>query len=224
MSGLLKAGQAARDIRAFTALRPSTAPTVAPRSAVELALDDAQAEMARLRTTLIEMQAQAERDGSDAYAAGVADGKATADDATTRRIELLEAMLTTVRADWDTRLDGIDALAVELARAGLAKLFAQSGDLGDLVARAIALKLAALRAESVVAIVVSERDFADHAARDVLRARIASVGTALVSDPALPAGACRLDLKLGHIDLSVDTLAHEIDDALANLVRAGRGA
>ncbi|PTS90563.1 hypothetical protein DBR17_01175 [Sphingomonas sp. HMWF008] len=224
MAGLIKAGQAAYDIQAFAGSREPAQPSAPTRSVVEHALDDARAEIARLQAQLIEASAAAERDASEAYAAGVADGQQATDDRVAQRLERLDAALSVAHDDWHARLAEMDTLAVQLARTTLAKLFSESRDLGDLVARAITRKVATMRSESVVAITVSASDFADAPSIEALQRHIPTEGMALVRDTALAAGTCRLDLKLGHVDLSIEALADEVDEALAGLLHKGAGA
>lgn len=219
MSGLIKADGAMRDVRSFAPSPPHGAEHTAPRrSPLEHALENAREEIARLETQLAEERIAAERDAVAAYEAGKAAGRSAADDGMRQKQDAIETALRAAQAGWAERLDGLDALAVHLARAVLARLFAQSDDFADFVTRAVALKLATLRAGSVVTLTVSAQDFPDETARAVLAA---GSGAAIVADPALATGACRLDLTLGHIDLGIGALAGEVDAALAALTVAG---
>lgn len=214
MTALIKARQVAQSVRAFAPSGPAATSILAERSAVERALDLAHDEITALRAEVMELRETAERDCAKAYESGKCDGRAAVGDDHKQRIDRLDAALLGARAAWERRLGEIDALAVQLARAGLAKLFADSGDLGDLVSRAITRMLSTLQADSVVAIVVSEGDFS----REALATMSEGRAVAFTTDPALATGACRVDLKLGHIDLGLETLASELDAALAGLV------
>lgn len=215
MTALIKARQVPQSVRAFAPSRPAATPIPAERSAVECALDLAHDEITALRAEVMELRETAARDCAKAYESGKCDGRTAVEADNKQRIDRLDAALLSARAAWERRLAEIDVLAVHLARAGLAKLFADSGDLGDIVSRAITRMLSTLQASSVVAIAVSEGDFS----REALATMSEGRAVAITADPALVTGACRVDLKLGHIDLGVETLASELDAALAGLVR-----
>lgn len=220
MSGLIKAARHQPEIAAFTVAKPRAAPAIPAPSAAERALEEARDEIARLHAALEEQRLTAAQQESRAYERGTENGRATADDGVARHVAQIEAALRAARADLDHRLIELEALAVQLARAALARLFADSTDLADLTCRAIALKLAALREHSVVTIVVGACDFGAPERLDQLRTTVGDARIAIVADAALAAGACRLDLDLGHVDLTLATLAREADEALASLVPA----
>ncbi|MEO9130649.1 MAG: FliH/SctL family protein [Sphingomonas sp.] len=115
------------------------------------------------------------------------------------------------RAAWNDRLAELDALAAMLAQASLGKLFGDAPDLTELVTRSIRLRTQTLGRESVVSIRVSRADFPDEATQDALRSAVAAGSSELVVDPALTAGECRLDLKLGSIDVGVASQWRELD-------------
>jgi type III secretion protein L len=214
VNGLIKAREVAQSVRAFAPSRPAPTPIPVVRSATERALDLAHGEIAVLRDEVMELRETAARDCAKAYESGKCDGRTAADDDMKQRIDRLDAALLSAQAAWERRLGEIDVLAVQLARTALAKLFADSSDFGDLVSRAIKRKLSTLQASSVVAIVVSEGDFN----REALATLLDGSAVAIATDPALATGACRVDLKLGHIDLGTETLASELDAALAGLI------
>lgn len=219
MTGLIKARQAEPGVRAFALPASPAAPS---RSLEQLALDAARDEIAQLKTCLDEEREAFERACAEARETGKAAGLKAADDGAKQRAEQLEAALHDACAAWNERLARIDTLAVHLARTTLARVFADSDDLAELVRRAVARKVGTLQADSVVAVVVSASDFPDQASRDVLDA--CRSGGTIVTDSALASGACRIDLKLGHVDLGIGTLAAELDAAFASLLDGRPGA
>lgn len=224
MTGLIKANVAPDVCRFAAPVSAATQAVVAQRSPLQCDLDEARAEIARLQGEIADHRRAAARERTVAYDAGKADGLLSAEDDAKRRLACLDAALDAAREEWNRRLEAMEILAVQLARLALAKLFAESGDLGDLVARAVASKLAEIADTGVVSVAVSGRDFPEQADLDALEARVPNSSGAIRRDAALEAGRCRIDLDLGHVDLGVATLAAEIDAALAELIQGKSGA
>lgn len=134
-----------------------------------------------------------------------------------RRFALLEQRVADAAAAWQDRLDGLERLAAQLAEAALAKLFDDHGDFGDMVARTLARRVAAIGAAAAVRIRVSVRDFADGDALVALAGRAGLPADAIVAAPDAPAGACEIDLAMGHLDLSIAGQWRAIGQALAEI-------
>ncbi|WEJ98150.1 MAG: hypothetical protein P0Y59_14480 [Candidatus Sphingomonas phytovorans] len=217
---IIKSGSDGGSVKSFAGA-PAVAPAIpAPRvaapvkSATELALDDAHEEIAALQEALLaarETAAAAERVARDeGYREGL---DAATSDSESLAADIREAA-DAARAAWDERLAGLDALAVMVARASLARMFGDGADMADLAAQAIQHRIAALRAESVVAVRVSGVDFAGDAL-DLLRQQAG--GTDIIVDKLLPSGECRIDLQLGHVACGPVTQWRELDAFLAGL-------
>ena len=174
--------------------RDAAVETVAP----DPRLAELEAEIARLEAALVSHKREAAR----AIEAARAEGRGLAD----------------ARAAWDKRLEELELLAVTLARAALGKMFGESSDLGELVTRTVAHHVAGLAADSVVGVRVSAADFPGDAL-DTLSARIDVARTRLAIDPDLDAGECRIDLKLGAIDVEPARQWAILDGALAAMER-----
>lgn len=217
MNVLIKAAAAPDAVRVFAvaASAPVYAPEAPPPEDPELAL--LRAENAELRTLVAELR----RAGPEAEAKAKEQGKREAllaarqdDDA---RLKLLGEGIAAAGADWEERLSSLDGLAAQLARTALSKLFDESGDYGEFVVRMISRQVRQLRRETVLALRVSPHDFKDEAALAEI-ATAAGVGpTAVVTDSDLPAGECRLDMQLGHVDLGVSSQWGQLSQLLQEL-------
>lgn len=215
MSGIIKAAEAG-SVRSFALeavgghiAEPLASPV---RSAAEVALDEALEEIASLQAKLLAAD-KARRDECDeTYAAGLKEGAKVAEDDTERRLASARELAEVALVSWRDRLGEMDVLAALLARGAVAKVFSPHADLADLVGRAISAKVARLRKQSVVVVRVSSKDFAT--SDDVAAA---SEGFEIMLDPMLKSGECRIDLRLGEVDLTIDGLAVELDDFFHSL-------
>ncbi|PSJ42205.1 FliH/SctL family protein [Allosphingosinicella deserti] len=103
---------------------------------------------------------------------------------------------------WREKLAELDGLAAALAREALEKLLGPAAMEAELVQRALTRHLAMLGREAVLAIHVSADDFDEDEAR---RLEEAGANAPIRRDSALSAGECRIDLKLGHVDIGPRT-------------------
>ncbi|HEX4695797.1 hypothetical protein [Sphingomonas sp.] len=210
MTGLIKrasAGDAAMPLP-----RPATvAATDTETLTVDPRIAELETEVARLQAELADERRAAAEAIAVARLAGR--GDAAADDE--GRTAAVERGLGDALAAWTDRLAEIDRLAVMLARTALAKVFGDDDDRADRVARTIAHHLGRLGEQAVIGVRVSAADFADEqlAALDSARGRVAT-------DAVLAAGECRIDLKLGAIDVDPALQWVVLDRALAELERA----
>ncbi len=216
MSGVIK-GEAARSVRSFN-LRAigggaiASMDVAAPRSPVELALDEARKQIALLEAQLVAIDKQRRDERDEAYAAGLKEGAESADDGTERRVAHVREMRDAALDIWRGRVGELDVLAAMLARGALAKVFSPHADMADLVVRAISAKVGQLRAESIVTVRVSSADFAEPSA-----VVAAAGGGEIILDSRLKSGECRIDLRLGEVDLTIDGLARELNDFFQSL-------
>jgi type III secretion protein L len=214
MSGLIKEPHALASVGALPTASRRPPEAVVKAAAPDPRLAELEAEIARLEAMLVSQKKEAVR----AIEAAKAEGRDAAVAADASRTALVERGLAEARAAWDKRLEELELLAVTLARAALAKMFGDSADLGELVTRTVAHHMAGLAADSVVGVRVSAADFSGDAL-DALSARIAIARTRLAIDPDLDAGGCRIDLKLGAIDIEPARQWAILDGALAAMER-----
>jgi flagellar biosynthesis/type III secretory pathway protein FliH len=199
MSGLIK-GAAAQSVRAF--LDPAPLPAAPSRDPRIEALEH---EVAELRSALAAQRIESEKAVKAARAEGEREGRAAADDAADRQIALLGKGVDAALERWEARLGDIDVLAPSLARAALAKLFDGAEAPKRFVAGLIARQMRDLRRDSLIAIRVSARDFADPEALAALGEAAGTGSVRLVADGDLAPGECRIDLQLGHLDIGAGT-------------------
>lgn len=214
MSGLIKEPHALASVGALPAATRRDAAAAVETVAPDPRLAELEAEIARLEAAL----AVQKREAARAIEAARAEGRDAAVATDASRTALVERGLAEARAAWDQRLDELELLAVTLARAALGKMFSESADLGELVTRTVAHHVAGLATDSVVGVRVSAADFPGDAL-DSLAARIDVARTRLAIDPDLDAGACRVDFKLGAIDVEPARQWAILDGALAAMER-----
>ena len=214
MTALLKGRHAQGGVAALPAAARQRG-TVAPALPMpDPRLGELEAEIARLEAVLADEKRQSARAIEQARREGRE--QATADDED--RSRMVAQGLADAHKAWNARLADIDLLAVKLARVALAKVFGDAPDMGDRVARTIAHHLGELTADAVVGVRVSGSDFSE-TMLDELGARIGLGRGRLSVDPDLDEGACRIDLKLGGIDLEPARQWTIIDRALAAMER-----
>lgn len=199
MSGLIKGG-AAHSVRSF--LDPAVLPAAPNRDPRIEALER---EIEELRAALAAQRLDGEQAVKTARAEGERQGRTAAGDASDKQLALLGKGVDSAVAQWEARLSDLDGLAPALARAALGKLFEEGEDQKKFVAGAIARQLRLLRRESLIAIRVSARDFADEPSLAALGAEAGTGSVRLVGDGDLKSGECRIDLQLGHIDVGAGT-------------------
>ena len=135
-------------------------------------------------------------------------------------LAMLERGVSDALAHARARVDSLEQLALLLVETALEKVFTPNGDYRELTARAIARQLMQFRRSAMLRIAVSEHDFPEQRALEALSTRLGA-NVAMAGDPQLPAGACRIDLRLGHIDIS---LAEHWDALKAELRRLASAA
>lgn len=214
MTGLIKEPHALASVGALPAAPRRDLDAAIETAATDPRLVELEAEVARLEAALVSHKSEAAR----VIAAARVEGRDAAVAADAKRTALVERGLAEAREAWDARLEELEILAVALARAALGKMFGESPDLGELVTRTVAHHLAGLAADSVVGVRVSAADFPG-GALEALGARIDVARTRLSIDPDLDAGGCRIDLKLGAIDVEPARQWAILDGALAAMER-----
>jgi type III secretion protein L len=160
------------------------------------------AETDALREALDRSASDAETAARKAYEDGRKDALREALDRETDRIDVLADGVAEATASFAHKLEAIDGLAALLARRALARMFGETNDYAPMVEAMLAQQLDMLRAGSAIAVHVSPHDFGSEDGLRRLSLNVAGIPD-LAVDETLPAGGCRIDLKLGHVDLSV---------------------
>jgi type III secretion protein L len=163
---------------------------------LERALRDQRAEVEALR------QEQASR-RQEAFDEGFSVGLATADDRARDRLELLRTSLADALGDVKTTLGTSERLAALVARECLNKMLAEPEDAAELVAKLIARQFETLERSSVLSVRVAAADF-DTERLAALEIDMGLAGLDLDASSEVASGGCRMELRLGAIDLGLD--------------------
>lgn len=159
-------------------------------------------EVAHLKTALENAKAETKRTADESFARGRKEAEAGFVRDEAKRLAVLEAAVARASAHAERQIAELDALALLLCETALENAFARAPDFTDLIVRALERQLAPLRRETVLGVSVSAADFADPAALQALQERL-QTGFCIDLDTTLPAGECRIELRLGHIELSL---------------------
>lgn len=185
-------------------------------------IDLLRAEIARLESVLEDREVAHAR----ALEAAVEEARAEAARAHRRDDAAALGTLTTALGSLSARLDeklgGVETLALNASELALANVFDPPADMMGLVSRAIRKQVSEVRAELVLAVAVSPADFPDPEALTAVAA--SAPGARIQIDDALASGACRLDLRLGRIDLSLPQHWAELRDRLRQLADHAKAA
>lgn len=158
------------------------------------------------RVAALETMLAAERLGAERAAASAREaiaearragrGEAVADDQ--RRVKLLAEGIASAGVVWRERLAATDRLAAQLATLVLSRMFGACDDWAEPVTRALREQVTQIGAHAIVAVTVSAADFAEQGA---LAAAVGLPVASVTRDAALPAGACRIALRLGQVEI-----------------------
>ena len=180
---------------------PATIDPVVARLSDELAA--ARAELAAVRRAALSAVAAAREEGAREVLLDDED-----------RLEAVRAGLAGAIEAWNDRLVGAEALAVSVARVAVERMLGECQDLAGLVERSAAAYVARVGANSVVALRVSALDFPEAERLLDLSRSMGLPPEALTADPGLAPGECRVDLSLGHADLTLSAQWREIERLL----------
>lgn len=198
MSGLVDPADIVR-VREFPG-RPKARPTnVAVADPFEAERAALRLEVERLSRALLTAAEDADATVSRAREEGLAAGRKESVERADARTRLLQDALGRAVKAFETRLDVLDGLSPALVRAALEKLLGDATNWTALSEAMVARHLGTLRRSSVVSVCVSPEDYRD--AGDLRGLEVG--GHRIVLDPQLRAGACRIECKLGQLDLDV---------------------
>lgn len=198
MSGLVDPADIARvrDFPGRPEARPTTVAVADPFEAERAAL---RLEVERLSRALANAAKDADAAVSHAREEGLTAGRKESVERADERTRLLQDALGKAVKAFEARLDLLDGLSPALVRAALEKLLGDPMNWTALAEAMVARHLCTLRRSSVVSVCVSPEDYRD--AGDLPRLGLG--GHRIVLDPQLRAGACRIECKLGQLDLDV---------------------
>lgn len=207
MTAIIKAGEADGRVivRDFGAKRPGPA---YPRAvAEESAAAALSAEIARLKAALGAAEArhaeELKKAAADSFADGERAGRADAARNEAASLEALRAGIAAGVAGIGRRFDQLESLAGALCRVALEDVFSPSHDYREQCARMLRRQIETLKPDTVLGVAVSAADFQEDGALTDLAREFGLEPANFRIDPALEAGACRLQLRLGQLDLSL---------------------
>jgi flagellar biosynthesis/type III secretory pathway protein FliH len=180
-------------------------------SPAERERDVLRAQAVQLRGQMAALQAAVESHADEladaarkADAEGYARGLADAPKLEAERLAILRSGVEGAQTSVAASLSAIEGLAAQLARTCLEKLFGSAEPRADLVCDLIHARLARMQDAALVSIRVSADDFSGDTATARIRGLPALARTAIVIDPLLPSGSCRMTVRLGEIDIGLD--------------------
>lgn len=216
--------------------RRSTLREAAPAPAPATAAPDPQAlRIAELEQALAAAQAQlshqaqaAEARQTQAFergrARGAEAGQAAAQQRYDERVQALTDAVAGAQQRFETQLAEVARdWSLQLAQAALARIVGDGALHADLIARTLAHHLSALSRDSVLAVEVSGADFpdADFPGQPALRAALSRHGALppcrIDVDPDRAAGSCTIRLRLGRLELGLQSQRQRLDAAFEKL-------
>lgn len=185
------------------------------------ALSSQDLEISRLRDALSVAEKKLDELVAAAREQGRKEGRESAVRDQAKAISALESgvsdAVTLVRA----KAEELEGLALAVAETALANVFANPKLHRQLVVDAIQRQLREVRRETVLAVHVSAADFPEAGGLTELARTLGHADIRLLHDPALDQGACRIDLRLGAIELSLSEHWDAIRTRLKELATLG---
>jgi flagellar biosynthesis/type III secretory pathway protein FliH len=220
MSGIVKASRVSlsRAVLRIAGNEPAGVQSELPeRNDPTLAL---QARIEVLEEQLRAQREQGRRQERAAYEKGLREGtEKTTLELTQQWDRQADAIARAARAaqdSFDTRLAALETLALDLAEAALGRVLGDTARHAGLLAQTIAHHLRGLE-RNVVRVAVSGRDFPDEGALEELASLPDALRRSIEVRENLPAGACHVDLALGHADLSLPSQHERLSRMFAAL-------
>lgn len=170
-----------------------------------------------LRAEIRDLQQALECANADAIEAttrareqGRADAEAAyaRDDA--KALTQLEAGLVAAAESFRQRLASLEGLASIMSETALGKVLGDAHNYADLISQTIRKQIEGLRRDTVIGVSVSAADFTDETALRSLAGRLTLNALQVVRGPNMSAGDCRIDLRLGHIEISLGAHWHSL--------------
>ena len=231
MSALLKAG----DTRALAAIASLEGPQPPPRES-ETPPDSRQvshatsrreeypgmdAAVAELRAQLRQAAEEADLREEAAYERGTRDGREAAGAEQTEKAEQLAIAIGKAEQLLANRLEECELLSLQVARAALARILGDESRQSALIEETLRHHMGLVKRELVVGIRVSPLDF-DPGDLDRIRESYRSVS--IDCDDDLESGECRIDLRLGQLDLGLAGQGRRLAELIERLEEEERPA
>lgn len=179
--------------------RDDTTPGLSRRPA----LSGHELELARLREALAVAEAKANRLVVAAREQGRKEALAEFARDEGKSLALLQAGVSEVVIRAREKLGALESLSLAIAENALANVFANPKGHKQAIVDAIARQVQDIKRDTVLSVAVSPADFADAARLDELARALGKGDVRIVQDGALAPGHCRIDLRLGQIEISL---------------------
>ncbi|AKM07967.1 hypothetical protein [Pelagerythrobacter marensis] len=176
-------------------------------------------EIERLRQQIEDMEASVERQIAEAFDNGRDAGLAEAREGDNKRLALLEQALHRARQDFNCKTADVEALAIIIARAVLARIFGDDTLDARRIEATVAHRLEQIDPAEVRAVRVSASDFPDASELERIAGRFPDL--IVHRDRNLAAGESLIELDLGRIDPSPVRQWEKADAHLATLAEGG---
>ena len=134
---------------------------------------------------------------------GRKEGLAAADDRQNERLRVLENGLERAQDEFAASLASLERLAALLARDCLDIMFGDSEYREEMLGGLIAAQMAKIEKSALLAVVLSQQDFADKSALTKFAKRTGVAAMRFSLDADLPSGACLMRLKLGNHEIGI---------------------
>jgi flagellar assembly protein FliH len=194
------------------------APALQPGSELGTEWARLQSRVETLEAALEEERTAQEAAVEAAFARGREAGERAADNLEAERLAMLRDQVAMASIACATQIDSKGDLAVQIARAAIHKILGEAAPRAALVEDIVRNAVTQAATGSVIAVRVSEKDFASDEELAALAGELGSVN--IVRAASLPSGGCELELTMGSIDASLDLQIASLDRELA---RFGNG-
>jgi type III secretion protein L len=187
-------------------------------------LDKLHALLAERDAALEELKSQIAKARIEGEESGRIAAELAAEDSRAKALELLGKGIEEAREALADGRERMEALALLIARNALDKLFGDDRErkaaIGDLVMR----QLSTIERQMLLQIEVSRLDFPDTGELAALAHELGLAAQYISADSDLPAGACRMQLRVGTLDVGVDQQWGAIRGLLDELVATAEAA
>ena len=187
-------------------------------------LDKLHALLAERDTTLEDLKSQIAKARTEGEETGRIAAELAAEDSRAKALELLRQGIEGAREALADGRERMEAVALLIARNALDKLFGddrvRKAAIGDLVMR----QLAAIELQMLLQIEVSWLDFPDTGELAALAQELGLAAQHISAASDLPAGGCRMQLRVGTLDVGVDQQWGAIRNLLDELAAAAEAA
>lgn len=220
MSAIIKSAAAGLVVRDVPAPLGQSTVSARVENGPERLIAELEAQVAELRREAVALQAEIKAAFVKGEAEGRKVGQGQAEDREHERVAALATGIATSQKALAEALAATEGLAAVLAKSCLDKLFGEEGDNVDRVCALLRVQMAQIERRQLIAVDVSAKDFSEDALTQV-RAIVASDAVVVRRRAELGSGACKLQPRLGEIDIGLDVQWPAVAALLDRLAGAG---